>query len=129
MITRKKISLLILKALFVTALILSFNISNVDATESDFVINLQQEVSVSPLSFGDYELERLDFGGVGLKVMSNSQAKAFAQRGGFRDAHELKETIVGKANISKYDLYSVNKSSVGYLLRKTDLNSGYTLDW
>lgn len=47
-----------------------------------------------------------------------SEANKFAQDKGYKDAHDLKESYVGKRNISKYDIYHNQKTQESFLIDK-----------
>ena len=52
------------------------------------------------------------------KLNNNSEANKFAQDKGYKDAHDLKESYVGKRNISKYDIYHNQKTQESFLIDK-----------
>lgn len=51
-------------------------------------------------------------------IKNNSSANKFAQERGYKNVHDLKKDYVGKSDISKYDIYTNNKTNEAFLINK-----------
>ena len=72
----------------------------------------------SPDDDEDREVESSQSAKDSKKLSNNSEANKFAQDKGYKDAHDLKESYVGKRNISKYDIYHNQKTQESFLIDK-----------